>query len=146
MHPSVVVCLLFLLVPGAYAQESTEDVVPGVPFKEGDTLSYEQLEKRFGPWARLCAMICYLLTQVTRTGSIMFGVALVLRALLGLDAATIILVMGVLVTLYTMLGGIEAVIWTDVIQSIVLTVGAIVIAAMLLFGMPEGPGQVFASS
>jgi SSS family solute:Na+ symporter len=88
-------------------------------------------------------MVCYLLTQVTRVGSIMFGVALVLRALLGLDAATIILAMGALVTLYTLLGGIEAVIWTDVVQSIVLTVGAIVIAAMLLFGMPQGPGQVF---
>ena len=40
MHPSVVVCLLFFLVPGAYAQESTEDVVPGVPFKEGDRYFY----------------------------------------------------------------------------------------------------------
>ena len=116
-----------------------------VPFyrRSGGISAYEHLERRFGPWARTCAMVCYLLTQVTRMGSIMFGVALVLRALLGLDAATIILAMGALVTLYTLVGGIEAVIWTDVVQSIVLTVGAIVIAAMLLLGMPQGPGQVF---
>ncbi|MHC4428662.1 MAG: DUF1329 domain-containing protein [Planctomycetota bacterium] len=45
MRWSVGILASFLIVPGAYAQESTEDVVPGVPFKEGDTLSYEQLEK-----------------------------------------------------------------------------------------------------
>ena len=46
---------------------------------------------------------------------------------------------GLLVTLYTLLGGIEAVIWTDVVQSIVLMGGALLIFGMLIFSMPEGP-------
>ncbi|NQT16071.1 MAG: sodium/solute symporter, partial [Planctomycetes bacterium] len=117
-----------------------------VPFyrRSGEISAYHHLEERFGPWARTLAVTCYLLTQVARMGSIMLGVAYGLNALLGWPVASIIVATGVLVTLYTLLGGIEAVIWTDVVQSIVLMVGALVIAAMLLFGMPEGPGQIFA--
>lgn len=51
--------------------------------------------------------------------------------------------MGLLVTVYTLLGGIEAVIWTDVVQSVVLMTGAVVVTLLLLFKMPEGPGQIF---
>ena len=116
-----------------------------VPFyrRSGEISAYHHLEKRFGAWARTLAMICYLLTQVARMGSIMLGVALGLHALAGWDMTTIIVATGVLVTLYTMLGGIEAVIWTDVVQSIVLLVGAAGVTLLLLFGMPEGPGQIF---
>ena len=116
-----------------------------VPFyrRSGEISAYHHLEKRFGTWARTYAMICYLLTQLARMGSIMFGVALALHALVGWDVTTIIVATGALVTLYTLLGGIEAVIWTDVAQSIVLLGGAIVVAAMLLFAMPEGPAQIF---
>ena len=114
-----------------------------VPFyrRTGEISAYHHLEKRFGPWARTYALVCYLLTQVARIGAVMFGVALAMNALLGWDMAAIILVAGALVTLYTLLGGIEAVIWTDVVQSIVLMVGAVVVAAVILFGMPEGPRQ-----
>jgi solute:Na+ symporter, SSS family len=116
-----------------------------VPFyrRTGEISAYHHLEKRFGTWARVYAMTCYLLTQLARMGSIMFGVALALHALVGWDVTTIILITGVLVTVYTLLGGIEAVIWTDVAQSIVLLGGAITVAVMLLFAMPEGPSQIF---
>ena len=110
--------------------------------KTGAISAYEHLETRFGAWARTYAVICYLLTQLARMGSIMFLVALALHGLLGWDVRAIIVGTGVLVTLYTLLGGIEAVIWTDVVQSIVLTGGALVCAAVLLFGMPEGPRQL----
>ena len=117
-----------------------------VPFyrRTGEISAYHHLEKRFGPWARTYALVCYLLTQIARIGSVMFGVALAMNALLGWDMAAIILVAGVLVTLYTLLGGIEAVIWTDVVQSIVLMVGAVVVAAIILVGMPDGPAQAVA--
>ncbi len=111
--------------------------------KQGDISAYSYLEKRFGPWARNYAAICYLLTQLARMGSIMFLVALALNSLLGWDVSTIIIGMGVLVFIYTILGGIEAVIWTDVVQSIVLIGGAIACSIVLFLGMPEGPGQLF---
>ncbi len=106
--------------------------------------AYFHLEKRFGPWARNYALACYLLTQLARMGTILYLVALALAPLTGWDVKFIILITGLLVTAYTLLGGIEAVIWTDVIQSVVLTIGAILCAGFLLFGMPEGPGQLFA--
>ena len=71
----------------------------------------------------------------------MFGVSVGLHALTGWDIWAIIVVSGFAVTLYTLMGGIEAVIWTDAIQSVVLTVGAVVVVILILTDMPEGPGQ-----
>ena len=114
-----------------------------VPFyrQHAGLSAYEHLEKRFGAWARVYAVVCYLLTQVSRVGTIMFGVSVGLHALTGWDIATIIVFSGAAVTLYTLMGGIEAVIWTDAIQSVVLTVGAAVVVILILTDMPEGPGQ-----
>ena len=113
-----------------------------VPFyRNGSEVSaYGHLEHRFGPWARTYAVVCFLLTQVARVGTILYLVALALSPMIGWDIRTIILITGVLVTVYTMLGGIEAVIWTDVIQSVVLTAGILVSLGIVLTGMPEGPG------
>ena len=117
-----------------------------VPFyrQSGEISAYQHLERRFGTWARTYAVVCYLLTQFARTGTILFGVSLVMSALTGWNQSLIIVVAGALITLYTVLGGIEAVIWTDVVQSLVLIAGAVVILILLLTGLPEGPAQVFA--
>jgi len=111
-----------------------------VPFyrRGGEISAYTHLERRFGPWARTYAVVCYLLTQLGRMGTILYLVALALAPLTGWDVVTIILVVGALVTVYTLLGGIEAVIWTDVVQSIVLTVGILVSVVVLLVQMPGG--------
>ncbi|MCE2559883.1 MAG: sodium:solute symporter [Acidobacteria bacterium] len=98
------------------------------------------LEARFGRWARTYAVACYLLTQFARVGSILFGVALAMNALTGWPVAWIILSTGVVVTIYTLIGGIEAVIWTDVIQSVVLTVGALFVVGLLIVDAPGGLG------
>ncbi len=115
-----------------------------VPFyrKSGFISAYEHMEHRFGAWARVYMVIGYLLTQLARMGSIMFGVALVLQALLGLELAYIIIIMGILVTIYTLLGGIEAVIWTDVMQSVVLTIGAVIILCVIIIDIPGGMSEL----
>ena len=116
-----------------------------VPFyrRLGQISAYEHLGTRFGPWARTYAVLCFLLTQFARTGTILFGVSLAVAALTGWSQPTIIISAGALITLYTVVGGIEAVIWTDVVQSLVLMTGAFLILALLLFELPEGPLQVF---
>lgn len=116
-----------------------------VPFyRKGNEISaYAHLEHRFGAWARTYAVICYLLTQVARVGTILYLVALALAPMTGCDIRTIILVTGVLVTVYTLLGGIEAVIWTDMIQSIVLTCGIVISLVVVFLKMPGGPTRVF---
>lgn len=116
-----------------------------VPFfrKSGTVSAYTHLEERFGPWARVYAVVCYLLTQMGRVGTILYLVALALAPLTGWSVFTIIIITGVLVTVYTLIGGIEAVIWTDVVQSIVLTLGIFLCLGVIFYGMPEGAGQVF---
>lgn len=104
--------------------------------------AYYYLETRFGPWARTYASICYLLTQLARMGTILYLLALPMNALLGWDIATIIIVTGISVIIYASMGGIEAVIWTDAIQGIVLILGALTCLGIILFSMPEGPMQV----
>ncbi len=119
-----------------------------VPFyrSTGEVSAYQHLERRFGPWARTYAVVCYLLTQLARMGTILYLVALALLPLTGWDVRVTIVVTGVLVTLYTLLGGIEAVIWTDVVQSLVLTVGMLVCVVVLLLHVPGGADEFLVTS
>lgn len=114
-----------------------------VPFyrSRGEISAYQHLESRFGPWARNYAMVCYLLTQIARTATILFGVSLALTALTGWPQIWVIILAGTLITVYTVLGGIEAVIWTDVVQSVVLSVGALLVLVLIINGMPGGISQ-----
>lgn len=116
-----------------------------VPFyRSQDSISaYSFLENRFGPWARIYASSCYLLTQIARTGSILYLLALPMNVLLGWNIQTIIIVTSVAIVLYSMLGGMKAVIWTEAIQGIILIGGALVCMFILLFDMPEVPAQTF---
>jgi len=109
----------------------------------GSISAYNYLEIRFGGWARIYASACYILTQLMRTGAILLLLALPLNALFGWNVKTVIIITGIAVTLYSMLGGIRAVIWTDTIQGIILIAGAIVCALFLTFLMPDGPAQIF---
>lgn len=105
--------------------------------------AYTYLEIRFGAWAKIYASLMYLLTQLMRTGTILFLLALTLNVFAGWNMVTVIIITGFSVMLYAALGGMQAVIWTDTIQGIILILGAIVSAFLLIFSMPEGPGQLF---
>ncbi len=115
-----------------------------IPFyrQTGEISAYTNLEKRFGTWARTYAVVCFLLTQLARMGSIFFGIALSLQALTGFSMQMIMLVMGVCIIIYTVLGGIEAVIWTEVVQAFIKTLGALLILYLVISEVPEGFTQV----
>lgn len=105
--------------------------------------AYHYLEMRFGYWARCYVAICYLLTQLARIGSILLLLALPISTMFGWDIQSIIVWTGIATLVYTLLGGISAVVWTDAIQGIILIVGAVACALILTFSMPEGPSQLF---
>ena len=111
-----------------------------VPFyrKTGEVSAYTHFEKRFGPWARTYAVICFLLTQLARMGSVFFGIALSLQALTGVSMKMIMLIMGISIILYTVSGGIKAVIWTEVVQGIIKTLGAVLIIYLVVTSIPGG--------
>ncbi len=115
-----------------------------VPFyrSTGEISAYTHLENRFGPWARTYTVICFLLTQLARMGSIFFGIALSLQALIGYPMATIMIVMGVVIILYTVSGGMEAVIWTEVVQGVIKTLGALLILYLIVSEMRGGVSEI----
>ena len=116
-----------------------------VPFyrSTGEISAYTHLEKRFGPWARTYAVICFLLTQFARMGTIFFGIALSLQALTGFSMSSIMIIMGISIIIYTVLGGMEAVIWTEVAQGIIKTLGALLILFLVVKEIPGGFSKVF---
>jgi SSS family solute:Na+ symporter len=115
-----------------------------IPFyrNSGEVSAYTHLEHRFGPWARTYAVGCFLLTQLARMGSIFFGIALSLQALTGYSMATIMIVVGVCIVVYTVMGGMEAVIWTEVAQGVIKTLGAFVILYLVISGMDGGVSKI----
>jgi len=117
-----------------------------IPFyrQSGEISAYTHLEHRFGAWARTYAVICFLLTQLARMGSVFFGIALSLQALTGFSMAMIMIAMGIIIIIYTVLGGIEAVIWTEVVQAIIKTLGAVLILYLVISKMPGGLSQIIA--
>lgn len=89
------------------------------------TTAYEYLEQRFNLLSRLIGSAMFVLLQFGRIGIVLFLPSLALSMVTGIDVVTCILVMGILSIAYTVMGGIEAVIWTDVFQVIILVGGAL---------------------
>ena len=109
----------------------------------GSPSAYTYLEERFGPWAKNYVAIFWLLTQVMRVAVILYLLALPMYIILDWDMRLIIVITGISVMIYSILGGIKAVIWTDAIQAIILIVGAVITLGILMFSLPEGPKQYF---
>jgi SSS family solute:Na+ symporter len=99
--------------------------------------AYQYLEYRFHWTLRLAASALYMLFQVGRIAIVTLLPALALTAITGLDVSLCILIMGGICIAYTVLGGIEAVIWSDVLQAVILLGGA-VWALVILVGGTDG--------
>ena len=106
------------------------------------TTAYEYLERRFSGGIRLLGSGSYLLFQLGRMGIVLYLPALALAAVTGVDIRLCIVAMGVLATTYAVLGGIEAVIWTDVVQVFVLLGGALVALVIISTGVDGGFGAI----
>lgn len=106
------------------------------------TSAYEYLEKRFGPSIRVYGAIAFMLGQLTRLSLILYLVSLLFHEMTGLNPILCILISGVFVAAYTIVGGIEAVVWTDVMQTIVLALGGLVCITIIIWSLPGGLMEV----
>ncbi len=106
------------------------------------TSAYDYLERRFNLAVRMLGSLSFVLFQLGRMTIVLFLPALALSAVTGIDIFVCIIVMGVLATLYTVLGGIEAVIWTDVLQVIVLIGGALLSLVIIVLNVDGGIGSI----
>ena len=105
--------------------------------------AYEYFETRFGYFARLYSSLGFILAHFSKMGTVFYLLALALSSMMNIDTLTFIWILGVIIILLTLLGGIEAVIWLDVVQGILLIGGGILAMAIILFTAEGGPGAVW---
>ena len=146
--------ITFLAYPGSAFAGNWSRLVPGfmlpiaalvgiiffIDFyrRSGFVSAYEYFEKRFGGWGRSYASFVYLLSALYRVGSVLFLMSLPIRVLTGWSLTFTIVLVGVLVTIYTLMGGLEAVIWTDVLQTIFLVLGGLVTLTVVFIEVKGG--------
>lgn len=99
--------------------------------------AYEYLEERFNAATRLMASALFIVFMVARMALVLYLPSLALSAVTGIDIELCIVLMGVVTIIYCTMGGVEAVIWGDVIQGCILVGGAI-FSCLYLWGNTEG--------
>ncbi len=108
------------------------------------TSAYEFLEQRFNLASRLVASALFTLFHLGRIAIVLYLPALALSSVTDINIFVAILAIGVLCIIYTVMGGIEAVVWTDAIQAIVLLSGALLCLIIIVVRMDGGVGEIYA--
>jgi len=88
---------------------------------------FEYLQKRFNRTAQLCGTVCYILMITTYMGVALYAPALAINTTTGISTWLSVSILSVVCCLYTALGGLKAVIWTDVFQALVVFASQIVV-------------------
>lgn len=110
----------------------------------GITTSYQYIGIRFGAAAQKTAAALFLLARLGWMATVIYAPAMALSIATGLPLLASILTMGLLATLYTVAGGLAAVLWTDVVQFVTLIGGAVVVALFLVHFAPDGASGIIA--
>jgi solute:Na+ symporter, SSS family len=112
-------------------------------FRQGNlTSAFEYLGNRYGPAPRLYGAFSFIALQMIRMSQILFLVSLPIQFLTGAPIEWVIVGAGLFIAFYTIAGGIEAVIWTDVIQAGILIVGGIICFVLIALDLPGGFAQI----
>ena len=108
------------------------------------TTSYEYIQQRFGPTARYGVAGLFVLARLGWLGTVVYAPSMAMSIVTGIPLWSCICMMGLLATAYTALGGLAAVVWTDVIQFTILIGGAIWVAVSLVHGVDGGAETIMA--
>ena len=99
---------------------------------------YEYLVRRFGAGSKNSASIIFLITRVLASGVRLFGASIIVSVATGLSPLTSIIIIAAAAVLYTVIGGIKAVIWTDVCQAVILFGGGLIALFYIFQDLPHG--------
>jgi SSS family transporter len=106
------------------------------------TSTYEYIEQRFNTTLRMLASLqCILYQTFAKMAIVILIPSLAISATTGMDVQVSVLLMGVLTTIYTAIGGFEAVVWTDLIQTIMKLGGMLLISVLAILALPGGFGE-----
>ncbi|HEY3761654.1 MAG TPA: sodium:solute symporter [Verrucomicrobiae bacterium] len=156
---TIISSITFVAYPGAAFIGNWNQLVPGFMaigvlllggtvfisfFRNAVGMSaYEYFEKRFGYGARAYSALAFSAGHFSKMGFVLFTASVAVCGMTGWDKFHVILGAGVVTVLYTLFGGLEAVIWTEVLQGIVKLIGVVVIIGFLFSIMPGGVGAAF---
>lgn len=107
------------------------------------TTAYEYLEVRFNALSRVLASSLFIIFMVVRMAMVLYLPSLALTTVTGIDLYTCIILMRVITLIYCTMGGVEAVIWGDVVQGFVLMGGALLSIVFLIHDTKGGVGEAF---
>ncbi len=156
---TIISSITFIAYPGAAFKGDWNQLVPGFMavgvllvlgtiliafFRHAVGMSaYEYFEKRFGYGARAYSALAFSAGHFSKMGFVLFTVTTAVCGMTGWDKYNVIIGVGLLTILYTLVGGLEAVIWTEVLQGLVKIAGVIVVLGVLISIMPGGAGAAF---
>lgn len=155
---TIITSVTFIAYPGAaYAGDWTL-LVPGIMFvaviaaigpivvpffRHVVSMSvYEYFGQRFGRGVRMYASFAFATGHFAKMGFVFYLLALSVSGITGWPITLIIVGLGVITIFYTFIGGLEAVIWTDVVQGFLLWTGVAVTIALLLFSKQTSPAAM----
>jgi SSS family transporter len=104
--------------------------------------SYELLQRRFGPVVKNVAAVIFMVTRTLADGIRLFATALVISVVTQVPVSITVVALGAAMIVYTVRGGVSAVIWTDVVQMFVYVAGALLVFFGLLNLIPGGWAEV----
>ncbi|MDG1363780.1 MAG: sodium/solute symporter [Akkermansiaceae bacterium] len=106
------------------------------------TTAYEYLEKRFNVATRVIGSVTFMLFHIGRVAIVLYLPALALSSVTDINVFAAITVIGILCVIYTVMGGIEAVVWTDAVQALVLIGGALLCFGLIVSQVDGGLGAI----
>src|SRR5579875_1154839 len=149
----------FIAYPGSAYAGDWSNLVPGfmvvivlalvglliIPFfrQAVGVSAYEYFGKRFGNGVRIYSSLAFSATLFSKAGFVFYLLALTVSGVTHWDTHYIIILIGAITTCYTLIGGMEAIIWADVLQGFVLWAGIFTCLGFLLFLPPGGPMEAF---
>ena len=110
------------------------------------TTVYEYLEARFNLSVRIVGSLSFLVYEIARMGILFLLPSIALAVVTDLNVFACIAIMGVIATAYTLLGGVEAVIWTDFAQVLVMIGGALLAILLVVLRVPGGAPEILATA
>ena len=151
--------ITFVAYPGSSYAGNWNELVPGfmvigvlllvgavvIPFfRHAVRMSaYEYFGRRFGYGARAYSALGFSIGHFSKMGFVFYLLALTIHSVTGWNLMAVIGVSGVVTIFYTLLGGLEAVVWTEVLQGVIMWAGIFVVLGFLLYLTPGGPSAAF---
>ncbi len=159
IYATLITSITFIAYPGSAYAGNWSELVPGfmvvgvlmlvglviIPFfRHAIGMSaYEYFEKRFGYGVRAYSAFAFAMGHFSKMGFVFYTLALTVSSMTGWNIYLVMMATGAVTIYYTVIGGLEAVIWTDVIQGFIKVIGIIVCLGWLFAHMPGGIGAAF---